>query len=322
VGYLLALGILVAPYIFGWFVLRAGYSTLARAVALGWSLVVLTGAFTMHSNDQDPPLLSGAQKVAAERSISEMESAWNAREGLVSTAESARLCEIRANSMVEAAENQIKEEVRAYGMNASKKGTAGGYFFQIKRGWFKLAQYCHEARWYRASVDKWPGINQRTIVAMGWRSGHCHPAYPARQATQNACQAIILNTMILCSGFHPRAGCANFPWCKGNRGFCDWVLTPMSFRAQIGAVRDGKILMRFVFGEELSLRREFKFGAMAKEIAAIVTGRSNGAWVAVVGECLMSVQGMPVENRPDAALERVISRSAADDATLLATLQW
>jgi hypothetical protein len=49
VGYLLALGILVAPYIFGWFVLRAGYSTLARTFAFGWCLVVLIAAFSANS---------------------------------------------------------------------------------------------------------------------------------------------------------------------------------------------------------------------------------------------------------------------------------
>ena len=46
VGYLLALGIFIAPYIFGWLVLRAGHSTLARVVAFGWCLSVLVAAFS------------------------------------------------------------------------------------------------------------------------------------------------------------------------------------------------------------------------------------------------------------------------------------
>lgn len=146
VGYLLALGIFIAPYIFGWFVLRAGYSTLARVVAFGWCFIILTTAITMHSADQVAVPLSGSKKEAADKAISEMESAWNTREGLVSTAEGARLCEVRANSMVEIAENHFKEEVRAFGMSASDKGTAGNYYQRIKRGWSKLAQYCHESR--------------------------------------------------------------------------------------------------------------------------------------------------------------------------------
>lgn len=146
VGYLLALGIFIAPYIFGWLVLRAGYSAKARIVTFGWCFIVLTAAFSMHSNDQVAVPLSGSKKEAADKAIAEMESAWNSREGLVSTAEGARLCEVRANSMVEVAENHFKEEGRAYGMNASDKGTAGNYYQRIKNGWSKLAQYCHEAR--------------------------------------------------------------------------------------------------------------------------------------------------------------------------------
>jgi hypothetical protein len=75
VGYFLALGIFIAPYIFGWFVLRAGYSTLARALAFGWCLIVLTAAFSMHSTDQVPASLSGLKKVAADNAISEVEAA-------------------------------------------------------------------------------------------------------------------------------------------------------------------------------------------------------------------------------------------------------
>ncbi|MGH6630912.1 MAG: hypothetical protein ACREB3_14380, partial [Burkholderiales bacterium] len=146
VGYLLALGILIAPYIFGWLVLRAGYSTMARAVAFGWCLVVLTATFSMHSADKVPAPLSGTQKAAAEQAISEMQAAWDTREISVNTAEGARLCEIRANSMVETADNHIKAEVLAFGMNASNKGAAGEYYHRIKNGWSKLTQYCHEYR--------------------------------------------------------------------------------------------------------------------------------------------------------------------------------
>ena len=146
VGYLLALGIFIAPYIFGWLVLRAGYSAKARIVTFGWCFIILTATLSMNSTDHIPVPLSGSKKESADKAISEMALAWNARESLVSTAEGARLCEVRANTMVEVAENHFKEEVRAYGMNASDKGTAGNYYQRIKDGWSKLAQYCHEAR--------------------------------------------------------------------------------------------------------------------------------------------------------------------------------
>jgi hypothetical protein len=35
-SFLLGVGILICPFIFSWFTLRNGYSTIARAVAFGW----------------------------------------------------------------------------------------------------------------------------------------------------------------------------------------------------------------------------------------------------------------------------------------------
>lgn len=137
-------------------------------------------------------------------------------------------------------------------------------------------------------------------------------AASVRSGKEN-CHTVILNTLKLNDGSNPRGGCINSPGRASNRELCNRVLTPVSFAAQIGARRDAKILMRFGFGEEVSTRREFKCGAKAKELAAITTGKLNGTLVAVVGERLMPVQGMPVTNRP-AAFERVNPRSAPGDA--------
>jgi hypothetical protein len=43
VGILLGIGIFVMPYIFSWFTLRKGHSTLARGLAFGWFVLVLIG---------------------------------------------------------------------------------------------------------------------------------------------------------------------------------------------------------------------------------------------------------------------------------------
>lgn len=43
VGFLLGLGILLAPWLFAWILLRPGYSNLARVLGLGWCAVVIVG---------------------------------------------------------------------------------------------------------------------------------------------------------------------------------------------------------------------------------------------------------------------------------------
>ena len=60
VGYLMALGIFIAPYIFGWFVLRAGYSNFARVVAFGWCLAVLVTAFSANPGKLPESLVGNA----------------------------------------------------------------------------------------------------------------------------------------------------------------------------------------------------------------------------------------------------------------------
>lgn len=49
VGFLLGIGILTIPFVFAWFILKPGYSKLARIVSFGWlcvaTLIVMGGAF-------------------------------------------------------------------------------------------------------------------------------------------------------------------------------------------------------------------------------------------------------------------------------------
>ena len=56
VSFLLGLGILLAPYIFSWFTLREGHSTVARLVSFGWLLIIM-GAF---SSPEDTNLYSSS----------------------------------------------------------------------------------------------------------------------------------------------------------------------------------------------------------------------------------------------------------------------
>jgi hypothetical protein len=63
VGFLLGVGIFFLPYIFAWFTLRKGYSTLARVVSFGWmALVVL---FVISSQGHTPARGTQSASVSA-----------------------------------------------------------------------------------------------------------------------------------------------------------------------------------------------------------------------------------------------------------------
>lgn len=53
VGFLLGLGILLVPFVFVWWLLKSGYSTLARIAGFGWLALVLLIAFA-NSNHTNP----------------------------------------------------------------------------------------------------------------------------------------------------------------------------------------------------------------------------------------------------------------------------
>lgn len=50
VGFWFGLGIFIAPYIFGWFTLKQGYSKTARVVAFSWLFLVVVVNLNKHDN--------------------------------------------------------------------------------------------------------------------------------------------------------------------------------------------------------------------------------------------------------------------------------
>lgn len=68
VGFLLGLGILLAPYLFSWALLRNGYSTLARVVSFGWCLIVLIGVYSTHLGKRPSEAASQASQSMAVKS--------------------------------------------------------------------------------------------------------------------------------------------------------------------------------------------------------------------------------------------------------------
>lgn len=54
VGVLLFIGLVLAPWAFGWLLLRPGYRILARAVTLIWGLLVVMGVLHPHGGVSDP----------------------------------------------------------------------------------------------------------------------------------------------------------------------------------------------------------------------------------------------------------------------------
>ena len=146
VGYLLALGIFIAPYVFGWLVLRAGYSTLARVVAFGWCMAVLVAAFsaqpgrsTMHivgpakpsqgavsDNTEQPAIGKDDAAVALELSQNGIKAFMEAGRDIVATPELARQCAIAARGRV--------AEAKHY------------HWKNMEDLWQRAADYCEAAR--------------------------------------------------------------------------------------------------------------------------------------------------------------------------------
>ena len=72
VGFLLGLGIFLLPYIFSWFVLRKGYSVLARVISFAWLgfviLIAIVGQGDGKTTTASPSGNAGASSVAADSS--------------------------------------------------------------------------------------------------------------------------------------------------------------------------------------------------------------------------------------------------------------
>lgn len=64
VGWLLGLGIVFFPYIFCWFLLKKGYSTLARVLGFGWAAIIFMAVFgsESHNETQTSQVQTGVQK--------------------------------------------------------------------------------------------------------------------------------------------------------------------------------------------------------------------------------------------------------------------
>lgn len=60
VGFLLGVGIFFFPYVFGWFTLRSGHSTLSRVLSFGWMLLIV-GSILAQPSSKAP----AADRVAA-----------------------------------------------------------------------------------------------------------------------------------------------------------------------------------------------------------------------------------------------------------------
>ncbi len=71
VGFLLGVGIFVIPYIFVWFLLRKGHSTLSRVIGFGWlAFVILVTASVNHAGQKAVSASNNAPTTANEGSLS------------------------------------------------------------------------------------------------------------------------------------------------------------------------------------------------------------------------------------------------------------
>lgn len=62
----LLIGIIFLPFIFSWFLLREGYSTVARVVALGWAAIALLALLTSGGDETQSAEVAETVAVAAE----------------------------------------------------------------------------------------------------------------------------------------------------------------------------------------------------------------------------------------------------------------
>lgn len=71
----LLIGIIFLPFIFSWFLLREGYSTVARVVALGWAAIALLAMLTSSGDETQPAEAVETVAIAAENTDTSMQAA-------------------------------------------------------------------------------------------------------------------------------------------------------------------------------------------------------------------------------------------------------
>ena len=62
---MLAVGVLIVPAIFSWFMLRKGHSVVSRVVAIGWMVLVLSLVLTPHGRESALSVLSGGTPISS-----------------------------------------------------------------------------------------------------------------------------------------------------------------------------------------------------------------------------------------------------------------